>query len=152
MHLLYFSCKPLQVVCQKKGDFFSKKFSTPDRPNFPISLPPNIPNRPNFPNLPISPNKKSDISFLLRKLLKISDFDYSPKIGFLFFHFFPFQRQFKILFAQIFYSPTKFFVKSLSKIYPRKKVIHTYFFPAQPNISLNAPARRSKTETFCAPV
>jgi len=75
-----------------------------------------------------------------------------PKIGFLFFLFLVSFSQDEINFNKKFYSTAKFFVKLLSKIYPRKKVIHNYFFHIHPNISLNAAAIRSKMETFCAPV
>lgn len=151
MYLLYFSCKPAQAPVQKKDRLFFKKFSTPNSPNLFSNLPDLPADEAGFPNFLISPNKKTDISFSVAIIAEISVFDFMPKIGFLFFLFLVSLSQDKIYFTKIFYSTAKFFVKSHIFFAPTFLVIHSYF-PAQPNISLNAPPRRSKMETFGAPV
>jgi len=79
--------KPRKSLCQKRTDFFSKKFSTPNSPNLPDFPCLNIPDFPDCPNFPIQPNKKTDISFSTGIIQKISAFDSLLKIGFLFFLF-----------------------------------------------------------------
>jgi len=151
MYLLYFLAKLAQAPCQKKGDFFSPYRVTTRRVAILPTITLSFPNFPDSPNLPIQSNKKTDISFSVAIIAEISDFDSLPKIGFLFFLFLVSFLQDEIYFSKIFYSTAKFFVKSLIFFAPTFLVIHSYF-PAHPFISLNAPPRRSKIETFGAPV
>jgi hypothetical protein len=108
-------------------------------------------NFPDSSNIPDLANKKADISFSTGIIQKISAFDSLLKIGFLFFLFSALSRRDKTRFENIFYSTEKFFVKSQFFFALTFLVIHNYF-PAHPNISLNAPPRRSNMETFGAPV
>ena len=72
----------------KNGRLFSKNFLTAISQIIPNLISPNYLHFPNPTNFLIQSNKKTDIHYLLRKLLKISDFGFTPKIGFAFFLFF----------------------------------------------------------------